>query len=147
MIYLAFYKHKKRVTSPLMLLYRVLDDVTKLLTRGKYSHCELVIKRSNGLYDCYSASARDGGVRKKVMALPADRWDLIAINADAAEVVAFFETTQTAKYDYLGAVGLVLPCPQNRRRYFCSEWCWAALGGKEGWRFSPNMTAAITKAL
>ena len=41
-------------------------------TGSQYSHCELVI---NGT--CCSSSIRDGGVRGKVMALPAHSWDVI----------------------------------------------------------------------
>ena len=35
----------------------------------------------------------------------------------------------------------------NRRRWFCSEWCAAALGLPDGWRWSPNDLAAIVSAL
>ena len=30
-------------------------------------------------YECYSASLRDGGVRRKIMPLPSAKWDLIAL--------------------------------------------------------------------
>lgn len=36
---------------------------------------------------------------------------------------------------------------ENRRRWFCSEWCAAALGLPESWRWSPNDLAAIVPAL
>jgi hypothetical protein len=38
-------------------------------TGSQYSHCELIVR---GV--CYSSTIRDGGVRAKVMALPAARY-------------------------------------------------------------------------
>ena len=35
--------------------------------------------------------------------------------------------------------------PENRRRWFCSEWVGAALGLAESWRFSPNDLAVIAR--
>ena len=47
----------------------------------------------------------------------------------------------------MGALGIAFGLPQNRRRWFCSEWCAAALGLPDGWRWSPNDLAAIVPAL
>ena len=35
--------------------------------------------------------------------------------------------------------------PENRRRWFCSEWVGKALGLPESWRFSPNDLAVIAR--
>lgn len=143
-MYLALYKHKRKITSFKTLKYRFFDTVIRLATRGKYSHCEVAILREDGLYDCYSSSVRDGGVRKKTMPLPPEKWDLLAVACSEQQIIDFFEKTKTAKYDYLGAAGVVLPLTQNRGRYFCSEWCFNAIyNSDQGWRFSPSQLAAF----
>lgn len=147
-VYLAFYYHKKSINSGKTLYYRLLDEAIKWLSRSKYSHCEIAVLGQNASYLCYSSSGRDGGVRKKIMPLPPERWDLLPISVSAAGIDAYYRRTRGAKYDFRGAVGLILPLPQNRSRYFCSEWCFNAIfGGGEGWRFSPMQLAIITKLL
>lgn len=144
MIYLAFYKHKRETTGLKNLWYRFFDEAIRLATRGKYSHCEVAALREDGLYDCYSSSARDGGVRKKVMSLPFEKWDLNPVDCEISQITAYFDKTKYSKYDYLGAGGLVLPFTQNRGRYFCSEWCFnAVFNSKDGWRFSPNQLSCL----
>ena len=113
-------------------------------TNGQYSHCEIAVKHSFADdYHCYSASLRDGGVRSKTMPLPADKWDLLEIrDVDAYDKVwALFQQTRGAKYDYCGALGLVLPIRQARQRWFCSEWCAKALELGQPEKFSPNRLA------
>lgn len=147
-VYLALYRYKKPVTSAKTLFYRSLDTLTKWLTRGRYSHCELAIKRKDGRYVCYSSSYRDGGVRKKVMRLPTARWDLIPLTVEADTVRRYYAKTLSCGYDRLGALGLVLPLPYSGHQYFCSEWCFDALaaeGCRQGWRFSPNDLAVVAQ--
>ena len=65
-------------------------------TGSQYSHCELVI---NGT--CYSSSIRDGGVRGKVMALPADTWDVIDLPwADEYAAQQWFDQHACDKYGW-----------------------------------------------
>lgn len=118
------------------------DTLIRLRTGSIYSHCELVI---NGC--CYSSSPRDGGVRAKQIDLDSGNWDLIEIDdRRAGLVLSFFELTQGAKYDWTGAVigrGLGVRI-ESRSRWFCSEWCAAALGLEKAWRFTPaRLFAAI----
>lgn len=133
-VYLALYKGRKRL----------MDWAVRTATRGQYSHCEIAVKHDfTDTYHCYSASARDGGVRSKRMLLPADKWDLLEIrDVEAHEKVwALYQATQGAKYDYLGALGVVLPIHQATQRWFCSEWCAKALGLGQPERFSPSRLA------
>ena len=133
-VYLALYKGRKRL----------MDWAVRTATRGQYSHCEIAVKHDfTDTYHCYSASARDGGVRSKRMLLPADKWDLLEIrDVDAYDKVwALFQQTRGAKYDYCGALGLVLPIRQARQRWFCSEWCAKALELGQPEKFSPNRLA------
>ena len=84
-IYLALYRGRRNGTGWRVWFARAADRLTRKLTRGRYSHCEIAVmltEKNNGgqaVYQCYSASIRDGGVRTKVMPLPEAKWDLIPL--------------------------------------------------------------------
>lgn len=155
-IYLAFYKHKRSFfKEPLK---AVADAVTRFFTKGKYSHCELVVERvefgtgdhyaHETVFDCYSASIRDGGVRcKQIDVSDSTKWDLVPLeNIHETQIKIYFNRTSCAKYDWWGALGIVLGIKQKRSKYFCSEWCFNAIyNSEEGWRFSPNQLAAMVR--
>lgn len=142
-VYVAFYKGRKTIRHPYDLLAKFADWLTRKVTKGEYSHCEIAIQSSGELYYCYSSSVRDGGVRVKEMNLPQDKWDLIKIDADKDLIIDFYLRTKGMKYDWFGAIGVVLKTKQAKSKYFCSEWVFECLGGKESWRFSPNELYAI----
>ena len=149
MIYLALYHGHRGGSGWRVWAARFTDWLTRVLTRGKYSHCEIAVRlpeTADGQeYECYSASLRDGGVRMKTMPLPADKWDLIPLD-DAvlhAHTVGLYLSTAGQGYDLPGAFGVVFGLPENRKRWFCSEWVGKALGLAESWRFSPNDLAVI----
>ncbi|HHK5575189.1 TPA: hypothetical protein ACQUH4_001979 [Neisseria cinerea] len=153
-IYLALYKGRRDGSGWRVWCARFTDWLTRQLTRGRYSHCEVVIglpeTDAGGapLYECRSSSVRDGGVRCKTMPLPSDKWVLIPMPsapADHARLAALWQRTAGQPYDLTGALGVVFGLPENRRRWFCSEWVGKALGLSESWRFSPNDLAAIFK--
>ncbi|RZN59028.1 enoyl-CoA hydratase [Avibacterium paragallinarum] len=154
-VYLALYKGNRSGKGFAVQKAKLGDWLTRKLTKGKYSHCEIAIETFEqwGQYDwrkryqCYSSSIRDGGVRCKEINLDSGKWDLIALNGvDEYQIIRYFEQTKSKHYDWLGALGVVLFTPQSRDKFFCSEWCANAInGGDEGWRFSPNHLAAIFK--
>lgn len=151
-VYLALYKGKKTGINPTALLARFSDWITRKLTKGPYSHCEIAVERieytSGHHYDCYSSSIRDGGVRCKEIDLnDKDKWDLVLLNdVTEADVKFYFNSTKGSKYDWWGAIGIVLGIKQKRSKYFCSEWCFNAIkGSNQGWRFSPNQLSAMYK--
>ena len=80
-VVIAFYKHKRERNSVKNTLFRFFDDAIKFFTHGPYSHCEIAISnpQPSKMYTCFSASNRDGGVRKKIMELPPERWDLVEL--------------------------------------------------------------------
>ena len=84
------------------------------------------------------------------MPLPADKWDLIplpdSIN-EHGQLDRLYRNTISQPYDWFGAVGVVFKTRQRGDKWFCSEWCAAALGLPDGWRWSPNDLAAIVPAL
>ncbi|HDR1408558.1 TPA: enoyl-CoA hydratase [Pasteurella multocida] len=145
-VYLALYKGRKKGKDLTALLARFSDWLTRKLTKGEYSHCEIVFV-NNGSLLCYSASIRDGGVRKKEMTLDSEKWDLIKLErVTESQVRRYFEKTKGAKYDWWGAIGIVLGVKQKRSKFFCSEWCFNAIkGSDQGWRFSPNDLSVIFK--
>ena len=148
MIYLALYHGHRGGTGLKVWVARFTDGLTRILTRGRYSHCEIAIRLavqdSEPQYECYSASLRDGGVRRKIMPLPSAKWDLIELpDSVGGRLETLWSQTQSQGYDLPGAFGVVFGLPENRRRWFCSEWVGAALGLSESWRFSPNDLAVI----
>ena len=150
MIYLALYHGHRGGTGWRVWAARFTDWLTRVLTRGKYSHCEIAVRLPETAegqeYECYSASLRDGGVRRKTMPLPSAKWDLIALpDSVGGRLETLWAKTQGQGYDLPGAFGVVFGLPENRRRWFCSEWVGAALGLAESWRFSPNDLAVIAR--
>lgn len=132
-VYIAFYKGKARKKKGKWLSWireRAEDAVIRLVTFSKYSHCELVVAIGDGRYECYAASPRDNGVRKRTMKLPDDRWDIFPIenvmtydeNQHTYEQLDDFFHQHVGKgYDMMGAIGSVLGIKHNKNRYFCSE--------------------------
>lgn len=117
--------------------------------RGPYSHCELVTAYDVGQAICYSASFQDGGVRRKVMALNTDHWDLVNIEVSPQQAWAaerwFFEHLGEG-YDLAGLVGFVWgPWAHRPDKWFCNEAVGAALGLQDAWRLCPNGLAAALR--
>lgn len=146
-VYLALYKGKKEGRGLKVRWARFRDWLVRTVTRSPYSHCEIAVTvHPKTLYTCYSASARDGGVRCKVMALPAEKWDLIPLPESCIQsAVGLYARTQGARYDWSGAIGTVLKTPPSRGRWFCSEWCAQAFGLIKPWRYSPQKLAMAVK--
>ena len=151
-IYLALYKGRRDGSGWRVWAARFTDGLTRILTRGLYSHCEIAVREhpQASVYTCYSASIRDGGVRTKVMPLPEAKWDLIPLPSTPEaheQLQRVWTATEGQGYDLRGALGIAFGLRHNRRRWFCSEWCATALGLPNGWRWSPNDLAAIVPAL
>ncbi len=147
-VYLAFYRGRKKVTDIKSVLFRFTDWVTRISTKGEFSHVEIAVKREDGEFDCYSSSSRDGGVRCKQIDVSGTHWVLVPINAHCHTVQRYYTKTQHQKYDLLGAVASTIPFIELKNRQFCSEWCFNAISGNlEGWRFSPNDLFAISNHL
>ena len=151
-IYLALYKGRRDGSGWCVWCARATDWLTRILTRGRYSHCEIAVHEhpQASVYTCYSASIRDKGVRRKVMPLPATKWDLVPLPSTLEaheQLQRVWAATEGQGYDLMGALGIAFGLPQNCRRWFCSEWCATALELPDCWRWSPNDLAAIVPAL
>ena len=143
-VYLALYKGRRDGAwyKPSVATARVSDWIIRKLTGSPYSHCELALPHGNGQYDCCSSSIRDGGVRVKGMPLPSEKWDLIPVDVSREQVYAALVATIGAKYDWLGATGVIARWRHDRYKWFCSEWCAMALGLANPERFCPGSLAA-----
>lgn len=100
----------------------------RLWTWSRWSHGELVI---NGV--CWSSSARDHGVRGKVIDLTTGRWDVLPLDhlpqyqQDAA--LDWFRQNAGQRYDYRNIVRFILPfIGHNRRQRVCFEAIAESLG-------------------
>lgn len=138
-VYLAMYKAEGNWV----------DKVIRLFTGKPYSHCEIAVEVVEGMPYCYSSSPRDGGVRRKIMKLPKDKWDLIPLPYTSGQKVEdFYQKTRGKKYDFFGAIACVLPLPERTSRYFCSEWCYEAILGKAPDKpISPNRLSQIVEMI
>lgn len=85
-VWLACYKGR----TEHRVIARLADWLTRKITRGSYSHCELAVAHGEKSYLCYSASLRDRGVRGKIMPLPPDKWDMLPLQVSLQDVEAFF---------------------------------------------------------
>lgn len=112
---LAFYKGGTEYT----------DRLIQWWTKSKYSHVEIVY---NNLW--YSSSPRDYGVRQKEIEMNPEHWDLFDIEIDPILFLTFFYDTVGMDYDWTGIfLSQVLHINvEDKKRYFCSEWCAEALG-------------------
>ncbi|MCC8342808.1 hypothetical protein LNN35_08410 [Pseudomonas stutzeri] len=134
LIYLALYKGRGTLFNRLV----------RLWTRSKYSHCELVLADGRWL----SASAMDGGVRAKHIELNLEHWDLIPLPwADYSQIAHVFRANAGQGYDFFGLFGSqLLPVGlHSRRRWFCSEFCAAALGFPMPQRYSPAQLGEVVQ--
>lgn len=138
-VYIAFYKGNKRLTNCKSLYYRASDTLIRWCTGGKYSHCEAVVTRPDGCYDCYSASARDGGVRHKVINLNDGKWELIPCRCPAKQLRRFYRRHRQSGYDWRGLFAFVLPwLKPSPTRFFCSEFVAAFLCLPNACSYHPN---------
>lgn len=147
-VYLALYKGRRDGAwyRPGVAAARLSDWIIRTLTGSPYSHCELAVPCAGGQYDCYSSSIRDGGVRFKTMPLPPEKWDLIPVDASPEQVHEALAATFGAKYDWLGATGVIARWRHDKRKWFCSEWCAWTLGLANPERFCPGGLADWARA-
>lgn len=141
-ILVAFRYDDRRILSRLIAWWQ-LDDAT---------HCELVFGQVGALYECASASWLDGGVRSKLMEMPAEKWRIYEVPRDADAARQWFDARMGAGYDWLALAGLAIrPVPHDRGRYICTEACAAAMGLQEPWRFNvadlENLCALIGRRI
>jgi hypothetical protein len=109
-----------------------------------YSHVELIGPDGRG----WSASAREGNVRKKEINFDSGNWDIVDMPWKNGDVVAQrMEEFMGQKYDYWGLF-LTHVIRVNRSvpdRWICSEVVARCLGLPDAHEFSPGSLANIVK--
>lgn len=113
----------------------LVDKAIAWYTKSKFSHVELVIGR-----DWFSTSPRDLEVRKKHIVPTQGVWEFVDIEVDEEHVMALHELTKGAKYDWLGIAlsQFIAANIHDTQRWFCSEWCAAAIKLDEPNKYSPE---------
>lgn len=121
------------------------DRLIRWRTSSPASHVELWVEGES--FTSYPGI----GVRKVSVASLADRqWEVVPLPWVTPEHVrAFFDQTEGAPYDWLGVIAGQTLSAKIRRKgdFFCSEWCAAALGFAEAWRYSPGLLLALLPRL
>lgn len=121
------------------------DRLIRWWTGSPYSHCEMVMPDGRFL----TSSPRDGGVRAKVIEQDALTWDFIELPAwvDAERIELLFAENKGLKYDWLGIVfcQIIKGRWHSRNRWFCSEFCAAAIGCARPYEYSPGDLADLLK--
>lgn len=99
----------------------IIDRLVQIATKSKYSHIEIVV----GDY-AYSSDFKSGVYKR--MAIYNDKWDFIDLSIPyPTSVKVFYNQTKNCKYDFLGALGVVLPLREKENRWECAEWVSNAL--------------------
>jgi len=122
------------------------DALIRWVTKSKYSHVE-IIDRSADTPDggkfidtAWSASYRDGGVRRAVITFTPDKWLVVPALWAPDGVIETISAQAGKPYDYIGLIGsqLLNLRRQRQNRWFCSELCAYALGLSVPQEMSPG---------
>jgi hypothetical protein len=112
--------------------------------RSDTPHCEVAGEWAGHSHHCVGSSFLDGGVRRKTIVMPPEKWRVYEVSGDPGALWGWYERNAGARYDTLGALGFVLrPLPQSRRRRFCSEVVAEVLGYADPWRFDPPTLESV----
>ncbi len=117
--------------------------------RSPYSHCEVITSVVADQYECWSASAQDGGVRRKIMKLDPAHWELYVLwwpHSRVRRARDWFLAHEGQGYDLLGLLGFAWrPWRGEKAKWWCSEAAAAALGLTEPFRFDVATFAQLVR--
>lgn len=101
------------------------------------AHCEVSYEWTQLYHDCVSASFVDGGVRGKIIAMPAEKWRIYEVDRVTKTAVKSWLAENDGKgYDVLGLAGFVWrPIKGWLKKKFCSECGAEILGLPDPWRY------------
>ena len=121
----------------------IYNRLVRWWTRSPYSHVELIMPFGAAA----SSSAMDGGVRFKQIEFDPAKWDFVDLPSHLASAAEdWFNKHYGQPYDYLGNAHFVVSAiGDDKKKWFCSEACAAALGMPDPERFDPGtLHAALT---
>ena len=128
----------------------IYNRLVRWWTRSPYSHVELILadRPKKGFSYAASSSAMDGGVRFKTIEFDPALWEIVELPERMDENAAWnwFLEHEGQAYDLLGNLHFVVSAiGDDKRKWFCSEACAAALGMPNPERFDPGtLYAALT---
>lgn len=137
------------LTAPLQIAFRYGDRrwfarLVCAVQGGDSAHCEMSVYRDRDQHHCISASFVDGGVRFKVMPLPADRWRIYEMPQDSTGVIEWLRAHDGDGYDYLGLLGFIVRrIKGSMDRSFCTEAAAEGLGLPDPWRFDLALLESV----
>jgi hypothetical protein len=103
------------------------DKIIRLVTRSKYSHCELLLPDGR----MFSSDGWDNGKVRYTYKYNINNWDFVDIDITDGELLTLISWCNHKiglKYDWLGVFRFIIPfLKQDPERWFCSEICAAAL--------------------
>lgn len=118
------------------------DAAVRLITRSRFSHCELVAlePEPGGIARSLSASKRDGNcVRVRNIRFHRGHWEFARVGVDMGEVWRRAMSELELPYDIIGAALSALPVDiESDRGWFCSELCAYAIGLERPHIYSPG---------
>lgn len=127
-LFLAFYRADSETST-------FLDKTISFIDGSKFSHVEIAVELNNGLYECYSSSGRDGGVRKKNINLKDNKWVLYEIPEYLLtydRIVKIYDQENKCKYDFFGLLSTKIEYIKgSNSKWYCSEYCAYNLGLKD----------------
>ena len=135
MVKVLFYKGRRCENNSATLF----DNFICWLTDSRFSHVELAFDTSEPyVYECWSSSTRDGGVRVKRIDTSSENWVILSVDKDVSAHKLLAERGK--KYDYTGLIGAVLTSEQfqNEKRRFCSEFVGAMLDMPDAYLLTPE---------
>ena len=133
----AFRYNDKRIFARLVVLVR----------GGDSAHCEISDRWDNeGGHSCVSASFLDGGVRRKFLTLPKEKWRIYELDSPVEAVADWYKKHVGKGYDILGLLGFIVRTKiENPNRFFCSEAVAAVLGLFMPWTYDPRKLEVYCK--
>ncbi|MEM5541739.1 hypothetical protein WNY61_03220 [Sulfitobacter sp. AS92] len=118
------------------------DAAVRLITRSRFSHCELVAiqPQPGGSARAVSASKRDGNcVRERRIEFHRGHWEFARVGVDMSEAWGRALDEIGFPYDVFRAALSALPVDINSDRgWFCSELCAYAIGLSRPHTYSPG---------
>lgn len=115
---------------------RILSRFIAWWQRSDVSHCEVALRQWGETYDCASSSWLDGGVRRKEMQLPPEKWRIYEVESDRQFADDWASVHNGDGYDWLGLLGFIFRRIKGMRsRWICTEACAVMLKLKDPWRY------------
>lgn len=126
------------------LIYLIAESIIRFRLFSKYSHAELMIGDVS-----YSSSARDGGVRSKLININSGNWDVHYFEMTEEEVnkaLLWFSQNNTKSYDWINAIRYAIPfLRQSKDKFICFEAVAEMLGIPDAYDARPSTLIEYVK--